>query len=113
MKLGRTILAPLFALALLLTQSLPFAAVTASATQAGCGCHRAVCCCCEKAADPDSAPSPVTPVRTAAQNDLQIVTAVEQLLFSPLPPQPSNFHASSSHRTAAIPLYRRDCVLLI
>jgi hypothetical protein len=113
MKLGRTILAPLFALALLLTQSLPFAATIASATQAGCGCHRAVCCCCEKSSDPDSAPRPATPVRTVAQNDLQIVAAVEQILFAPLPPQPSYFHASPSQGTATIPLYRRDCVLLI
>jgi hypothetical protein len=113
MKFARTILAPLFALALILTQIAPFAEAMAPAQKARCGCHRAVCCC-QMPANPSSSPRPAAPARTVTQNDLQIVAAVvEQIFSSAAPTRPSHFHARPSLGAAPIPLYQRDCVLLI
>jgi hypothetical protein len=113
MKLSRTILAPLLALALILTQIAPFAEALSPAPQARCGCHLIVCCC-QKQALPNSTPRPAAPARTVTQSDLQVVAAVlEQEFSSVAPPQPSQFHVRPSLGAAQIPLYRRDCVLLI
>ena len=113
MKIARTIFAPLFALALVLTQIAPFAEAMAPIRQARCGCHLAVCCC-QKPAHPNPAQPPGAPARTVTQNDLQVVAAVvEQVFSSAAPPLPSHFHARPSLGGAPIPLYQRDCVLLI
>jgi hypothetical protein len=113
MKVARNILASLFALALILTQIAPFAEAMAPAQTARCGCHRTVCCC-QTPANPNSTPPPAAPARSVTQNDLQIVAAViEQVFSSAAPPLPSHFHARPSLGGAPIPLYQRDCVLLI
>jgi len=113
MKVARTILAPLFALALILTQIAPFAVAMSSAQPARCGCHMVVCCC-QKPANPNSAPRPAAPVRTVTQNDVRIVAAVvEQVFSSPAQAQPSYFCPRPSLGIAPIPLYQRDCVFLI
>jgi hypothetical protein len=115
MKVARIILGPLLALAFLLKQAAPFADAMAAARPATCGCHLAVCCCCgQTPANPNSAPRPVAPARTITQNDWQIVAAaVEQMFSSAAPSRPSSFHARPSLGAAPIPLYQRDCVLLI
>jgi len=113
MKIGRIILAPLLALALLLTQIAPFMGGPAPVKRAQCGCHLAVCCCCQTPVKPNSAPQPAPPARAIAQ-DVQIVTAVvEQIFTSATSSWPFAFHARSSLEAGAIPLYQRDCVLLI
>jgi hypothetical protein len=114
MKPARIILAPLLALALMLTQIAPFANASAPARPADCGCHRAVCCCCHTPAKPDSAPRPAAPVRTLTQNDWQVVAAAVEQIFSPAAPsRPSCFPVRPLMEAAPIPLYQRDCVLLI
>jgi hypothetical protein len=65
-------------------------------------------------AKPDSTPRPATPARTLTQNDWQIIAAVaEQNFPGAACSRPSPFHARLSLETAPIPLYQRDCVLLI
>jgi hypothetical protein len=114
MKVARTILAPLLALALLLTQTAFFAEAMVSAKPASCGCHRAVCCCCQTPANPQSAPRPAAPARTLTQNDWQIVAAVlHHVSSNAAPSQPSFFQLRPSLEAAPVPLYQRDCALLI
>jgi hypothetical protein len=112
MKLARIILAPLLALALLLTQIAPLADTIT--TVANCGCHRAVCCCCQMPAKSDSAPRPAAPARTFTQNDWQVVSAVVEQNFHGVDClRPSPFHIWLPLEAATIPLYQWDCVLLI
>jgi hypothetical protein len=112
-KIARMILAPLLVVALLLTQTAPFANAMAPAKAATCGCHKTVCCC-QKPAKSNSIPSPAAPARTVAQNDLQIVAAVvEQVLTGAAASRPSSFQPRSSSAACPIPLYQRNCTLLI
>jgi hypothetical protein len=114
MKVARIILAPLLALALLLTQTAFFVEAMGAAKPVGCGCHKAVCCCCQTPANPQSAPRPAAPARTVTQNDWQIVAAVvEHLSSSAAQLQPSFSHLRLSLEAAPVPLYQRDCALLI
>jgi hypothetical protein len=113
MKLARTILAPLLALALLLTQTAFLAEAVTPAQPANCGCHKAVCCC-QTPANPQSTPRPAAPARTLSQNDWQIVAAVVQNhSSSAAPSRPSCLDLLPSLVAAPVPLYQRDCALLI
>src|ERR1700722_7131279 len=113
MKVARNILAPLFALALLLSQTAFFAGATTSASQSNCGCHQAVCCC-QTPASPQSTPRPAAPTRTVTQTDWQVVAAiVEHVSSGAAPSRPSFPLLAPSLEAAPVPLYQRDCALLI
>ena len=113
MKIARTILAPLLAFAFLLTQTAPFADAQSPAKPAGCCCHQAACCCAQTPANPNSAPRPAAPVRIVT-HDLRIVAAViEQMFSSAAPSRPSVFRPRPSLEASPIPLYQRNCMLLI
>jgi hypothetical protein len=113
MKVARTILAPLLALALLMSHSAFFAEAMPLAKASNCGCHKAVCCC-QTPANPQSAPRPAAPARTVTQNDLQIAAAVVEYDSSSCTPSLLSFpHPRPSLEAAPVPLYQRDCALLI
>ncbi|HEV7927712.1 MAG TPA: hypothetical protein VGR14_20340 [Verrucomicrobiae bacterium] len=113
MKVARTVLAPLLALALLMSQSAFFAEAMPLAKASNCGCHKAVCCC-QTPANPQSTPRPVAPARTVTQNDLQIIAAVvEHISSSAAPSRLSVPRHQASLEAAPVPLYQRDCALLI
>jgi hypothetical protein len=110
MKLARIILVPLFALALLLTQIAPFVVAPA---RVNCGCRLAVCCCCQTPANPNSAPQPAAPARTVTPDLQMVATVVQQTFSSADSARLCAFHGRPSLEALPIPLYQRDCVLLI
>jgi hypothetical protein len=113
MKLARTILAPLLILAFVFTQSALFADGNSSAQTSNCGCHKAVCCC-QAPGNPESTPRPAAPARSLNQNHWQIVAAiVEHLSSSVAPSRPFALQLQPFFKAAAVPLYQRDCALLI
>jgi hypothetical protein len=114
MKVAMIILAPLLALAFLLTHSAPVADALAQAQRAHCGCHLAVCCCARTPAHPNSVPRPAAPARPLTQNDWPIMATVTEQMFSKAAPtRPAHLLARPRLGATPIPLYQRDCVLLI
>lgn len=113
MKIARYIAIPLFALALLLAQFAPFAQGMTRCGPAHCCCH-GVACCCQTPANPNNARQPAAPNRSVTQNDLQVLAAVGEQIFSGgSTPRSSYFRAESSIDLTLIPLYQRNCALLI
>jgi len=113
MKVASYILAPLLALALLISQTAFFVEAMAPAKAPHCSCHKTLCCC-QTPADPQSTPRPATPARTVTQNDMRIVAAVVEYISSTAAPallSVPRFQASIE--AGPVPLYRRDCALLI
>jgi hypothetical protein len=71
-------------------------------------------CCCVTPAAPDTAPQPILPLSARAAIDFTAV--LPQRIAWLLPPSPLGTVASSEFSSAslsAVPLFRRDCALLI
>ena len=76
-----------------------------------CGCGGKMPCCSQNASSDN--PSPAGAVRTAPQNEISFAPPAFSL---PAPPvaQPSSVHSRVAWiRTASLPLYTRDCALLM
>ena len=88
---------------------------TAAAPPAKCGC---CACkkmdCCVGRSTSESQPLPVAPVPAAAQNHFSAVlsTLVAWTLPAPTPAQVSSFDSAPTS-ALAVPLFQRDCALLI
>jgi len=89
---------------------------TLASAEPACGCcsQKDVCrCCCVVPAAPDAKPLPVAPVVTSPTIDF---TAVLPKLVAWLLPETAPAIVSSSDNSAsslAVPLFQRDCALLI
>lgn len=83
--------------------------------ECGCCTQKAVCrCCCVAPVTPDAKPLPATPVVTGTTLDLTAI--VPRLLAWTLPataPAIVSSAESSSHSLSAVPLFQRNCALLI
>jgi hypothetical protein len=87
--------------------------LSSSVAAAACGCcsGKKICCCVEESA-PISVPTPVATAPTASID----FTAVIPKLVAWLLPEPAPAIVSSSDNSAstlAVPLFQRDCALLI
>ena len=87
----------------------------AAKPECGCCAQKEVCrCCCVAPVAPDSKPLPATPVVTSTTLDLTAI--VPRLLAWTLPataPVIVSSAESSSHSLSAVPLFQRNCALLI
>ena len=78
----------------------------------GCACAKPKCCVTQSASDP--APLPAANVQTGSQN-LNLLSLTVSIAWM-LPRGESDFSSadiSPSLRAALVPLFRRDCALLI
>ncbi|HWW03310.1 MAG TPA: hypothetical protein VNZ64_26645 [Candidatus Acidoferrum sp.] len=112
----RTLLAMLFAVALVLEQSVSVG--TAGLATAQSGCRPCVCAsrkCCVSKSSPTPAPAPATPVRSLSlkqhQSMLPPNSVVCALMVSLAPRLSSVFFSVLS--AEAVPLYQRDCAFLL
>lgn len=95
-------------------QTLSPARATSAEPACTCCAPKDVCrCCCVEPAAPDAKPLPATPVVTSATIDL---TAVLPKFVVWLLPEAAPAIVSSSDNSASslvVPLFQRDCALLI
>lgn len=113
MKLARTILAPILLLVLLLAQLAPARDVSVVPSKMPCCCHQAKCCC-QSQPSSNSERVPAAAARTNTQSDWQIVTAVAEHIVSNFSsPQQNPMRIQPVVAAAIVPLYQRNCALLI
>jgi hypothetical protein len=116
MKVAKIVCALLLAFVLVLTQAAPVAGSPTPAQTAQCAkcCGHCPARCCATPANPNSAPRPATPARTATHNDLQIVAAV---VICQLPETASPCLSIVQTRPClagvGVPLFQRNCIFLI
>ena len=81
--------------------------------ECGCCAQKEVCrCCCVAPVAPDTKPLPATPAATSATLDFTAI--VPRLLAWTLPaPAIASSPDSSSALSLAVPLFQRNCALLI
>jgi hypothetical protein len=116
MKAFRTLFAIAFSFLLIVAQTV-FAAdarATPSKSCACCSCRKMNCCATQSTPAPERPLSP-QPIRSSVQNNLQFVAVVVAFL-SQSPRVPSEKFVppvSTSSRSAAVPVYVRNCSYLI
>jgi len=95
-------------------QTLSAAGTTSTEPACGCCAQKEVCrCCCVAPAAAEAKPLPVAPVVTSTTIDL---TAVMPKLVAWLLPETAPAIVSNSNNSTsslAVPLFQRDCALLI
>jgi hypothetical protein len=91
------------------------AAVNVPTADCDCCVGQTTCrCCCVAPSAPNPAPQPVTPLRPLAAGDFTAIISprVAWLLPAPVAAQVSASDLSPAS-LSAVPLFRRDCALLI
>lgn len=117
MKILKTLLAVLFSFALVWTQAVSGLEVEKTSVKTQrcgcCACKKMDCCTAQPSSQ--SIPAPAAPLRTATQNQIQLVAVTisilsksPALLVAKTVPPPSRLQ-----KTIDVPVYQRTCSYLI
>lgn len=113
MKRAAAIILSLMLMWLQVLASAPTLSATASEPSCGC-CPAKKTCCCVKESTPDAMPFPVAPTSVNVSADFNAVLA--QVIAWTLPETSLAIVSSSANPSmplSAVPLFQRDCALLI